>query len=175
MENLYHLLLREFIDHFSFPWLHRSTCNILVSQLGIEPGPLQWECTVLTIGLPGNSWSLLRISGFFCPKLPSNLFEHSLVYWSLNIFCYINLQHITFLSYSLGPWKIATEAYKCDLVDLKCHGGNESLEDYWSPPTEILIQLISDGTWESINILKAIILGDPILSLETTFTKKHIS
>ena len=99
---------------FFFPWLHHSTCDILVSQLGIEPGPLQWECTVLTIGLPGNSWSLLRISGFFCPKLPSNLFEHSLVYWSLNIFCYINLQHITFLSYSLGPWKIATEAYKCD-------------------------------------------------------------
>lgn len=61
------------------------------------------------------------------------------------------------------------------IVDLKCHGVNESLEDYWSPPTEILIQLISDGTWESINILLAIILGDPIVSLETTFTKKKKS
>ena len=30
-------------------------CGILVPQPGIEPGPQQWKCWVLTTGLPGNS------------------------------------------------------------------------------------------------------------------------
>ena len=38
---------------FSFSWLCRAACEILVPQSEIEPGPCQWEHRVLTTGPPG--------------------------------------------------------------------------------------------------------------------------
>ena len=36
-------------------WLCHAACTILVSQLGMEPVPLQWKSRVLTTGLSGKS------------------------------------------------------------------------------------------------------------------------
>lgn len=43
----------SFSSHFFF-WPHQAACRILVPWLEIEPGPLQWKCRVLIIGLPGS-------------------------------------------------------------------------------------------------------------------------
>ena len=40
---------------FSYFYTCHMTCGILVPWTGIEPMPLQWECGVLTTGLPGKS------------------------------------------------------------------------------------------------------------------------
>lgn len=46
------ILLYPFL--FVFFWPHQAACRILVPWLEIEPGPLQWKCRVLIIGLPGS-------------------------------------------------------------------------------------------------------------------------
>ena len=59
-EKLFPLMFRcemIFLKNFSFGRAVRRwrCCRILVSQLGIEPGPWQWKCQVLTTRWPGNS------------------------------------------------------------------------------------------------------------------------
>ena len=35
-------------------WLQYAACRILAPRTGIKPSPQQWNCQVLTTGLPGN-------------------------------------------------------------------------------------------------------------------------
>ena len=49
-----------FFLFFCFLWQHWASCGILVPQPGIEPGPRQWKCPVITTGEPGNSLQFLN-------------------------------------------------------------------------------------------------------------------
>ena len=50
------LFLFQFIFFLSFFfWLHHTACWVLVPWLGIRPVPPQWQCGVLTTGLPAKS------------------------------------------------------------------------------------------------------------------------
>ena len=51
-------------------------CRILVPWPGIEPGPQQWKCRVLTTGLPGNSPVVLNIFTMLCNHYHSLIPEH---------------------------------------------------------------------------------------------------
>ena len=51
-------------------WLHRVACGISVSWPGIEPGPWQWKCGILTTRQPGNSHCLLLLQVLNSKGLP---------------------------------------------------------------------------------------------------------
>ena len=53
---------------FFFFWLHRAACRILVPRPGIEPGPPQRKCRVLTTGLPGNSLNCFILNSNIIPQ-----------------------------------------------------------------------------------------------------------
>ena len=49
-------------------WPGYVACRILAPQPGMEPGPLQWNCRVLTPGLPGNSLIFILKIGKIRPE-----------------------------------------------------------------------------------------------------------
>ena len=91
--------------------------GILVCRPGIEPGPRQWECWVLTTGPPGNSLnytSILKHWGNFFKKEREQIWERTKSCgWGrkvffLSEFCHFVLSRLPFLT---GKW-----TWQCSLL-----------------------------------------------------------
>ena len=89
-----------FCDIFFFFWLHHKAYRIWIPQPGINLGPLQWKCRILTIGPSGNP--LVRL--FLSRTRGSGLKQVTGLPWRYM------LSGFSHFWYFATPWTLAHEA-----------------------------------------------------------------